>query len=207
MIFHENRLPADDSHEMQTNLIKIMPYLLFLKKKKQQNLKLSSAANYRWCYQQATFSPRRPLGVWGSWREGLFILGSWGAQVIILRELGSKNILGDLGSTAKMLRKNKLRDMGISEHFFRDQRSIDPSPLWGPHQAGHTILVWRFALPTCILSVCRSARLSNSISSLDKQRIYVNTQLKSSKKQLKLNVCVPKSNSVDRYAITCDVIA
>ena len=44
-------------------------------------------------------------------------------------------------------------------------------------------------------------------SSLDKQRICVNTQLKSSKKQLKLNVCVPKSNSVDRYAITCDVIA
>ena len=44
-------------------------------------------------------------------------------------------------------------------------------------------------------------------SSLDKQRICVNTQLKSSKKQLKLNACVPKSNSVDRYAITCDVIA
>ena len=44
-------------------------------------------------------------------------------------------------------------------------------------------------------------------SSLDKQRICVNAQLKSSKKQLKLNVCVPKSYSVDRYAITCDVIA
>ena len=44
-------------------------------------------------------------------------------------------------------------------------------------------------------------------SSLDKQRICVNTQLKSSKKQLKLNVCVPKSNSVDHYAITCDIIA
>ena len=43
--------------------------------------------------------------------------------------------------------------------------------------------------------------------SLDKQRICVNTQLKSSKKQLKLNVCIPKSNSVDQYAITCDVIA
>ena len=42
-------------------------------------------------------------------------------------------------------------------------------------------------------------------SSLDKQRICVNTQLKLSKKQLKLNVCVPKSNSVDQYAITCDV--
>ena len=46
-----------------------------------------------------------------------------------------------------------------------------------------------------------------SSSTLDKQRICVNTQLKSSKKQLKLNVCVPKSNSNDRYAITCDVIA
>ena len=44
-------------------------------------------------------------------------------------------------------------------------------------------------------------------STLDKQRICVSTQLKSSKKQLKLNVCVPKSNSNDRYAITCDVIA
>ena len=45
------------------------------------------------------------------------------------------------------------------------------------------------------------------ISTLDKQRICVNTQLKSSKKQLKRNVCVSKSNSNDRYAITCDVIA
>ena len=44
-------------------------------------------------------------------------------------------------------------------------------------------------------------------STLDKQRICVNTQLKSSKKQLKWNVCVPKSNSNDQYAITCDVIA
>ena len=44
-------------------------------------------------------------------------------------------------------------------------------------------------------------------STIDKQRICVNTQVKSSKKQLKLNVCVPKSNSKDRYAITCDVIA
>ena len=43
-------------------------------------------------------------------------------------------------------------------------------------------------------------------STLDKQRICVNTQLKSSKKQLKLYVRVPKSNSNDRYAITCDVI-
>ena len=39
MIFHENRLPADHSHEH------IMPYLLFLKKR--QNLKLSPAVNYR----------------------------------------------------------------------------------------------------------------------------------------------------------------
>ena len=44
-------------------------------------------------------------------------------------------------------------------------------------------------------------------STLDKQRICVNTQLKSSKKQLKWNLCVPKSNSNDRYAITCNVIA
>ena len=44
-------------------------------------------------------------------------------------------------------------------------------------------------------------------STLDKQRVCVNTQLKSSKKQLKLIVCVPKSNPADGYAITCDVIA
>ena len=50
-------------------------------------------------------------------------------------------------------------------------------------------------------------RGSYNNSTLDKQRICVNTQLKSSKKQLKLNVCVRKSNSNDRYAITCDVIA
>ena len=41
----------------------------------------------------------------------------------------------------------------------------------------------------------------------DKQRICVNTQLKSSKKKLKLNACVQKSNSFEPYAITCDVIA
>ena len=52
-----------------------------------------------------------------------------------------------------------------------------------------------------------SSGLASGPSTLDKQRICVNTQLKSSKKQLKLNVCVPKSNSNDRYAITCDVIA
>ena len=50
-------------------------------------------------------------------------------------------------------------------------------------------------------------KLLTVTSSLDKQRNCVNTQLKLSKQQLKLNACVPKSNSVDRYAITCDVIA
>ena len=40
MIFHENHLLADDSHDIS------MAYLLILKKR--QNLKLSSAANYRW---------------------------------------------------------------------------------------------------------------------------------------------------------------
>ena len=43
MILHENRLPADDSHEISCL------YWLFLKKR--QNLKLSSAANYRWCFK------------------------------------------------------------------------------------------------------------------------------------------------------------
>ena len=57
------------------------------------------------------------------------------------------------------------------------------------------------------LSTVRSQGYMLPDSTLDKQRICVNTQLKSSKKQLKWNVCVPKSNSNDRYAITCDVIA
>ena len=51
--------------------------------------------------------------------------------------------------------------------------------------------------------------MANSVdpSTLDKQRICVNTQLKSLKKQLKLNVCILKSNSNDRYEITGNVIA
>ena len=40
MILHENRLPADNSHEIS----RLIGYFL----KKRQNLKLSSAANYRW---------------------------------------------------------------------------------------------------------------------------------------------------------------
>ena len=47
----------------------------------------------------------------------------------------------------------------------------------------------------------------NSSLGTCKQRICVNMQLKSSKKQLKLNVCVQKSNSAIRYVITCDVVA
>ena len=54
---------------------------------------------------------------------------------------------------------------------------------------------------------CIGVCLKRGRSTLDKQRICVNTQLKSSKKQLKWNVCVPKSNYNDQYAITCDVIA
>ena len=37
MIFHENHLPSDDFHEISCL-------------KKQQNLKLSFVANYRWCF-------------------------------------------------------------------------------------------------------------------------------------------------------------
>ena len=42
MIFHENRLPADDSHAL---------FALFVILKKKKNLKLSSAANYRWRFR------------------------------------------------------------------------------------------------------------------------------------------------------------
>ena len=68
--------------------------------------------------------------------------------------------------------------------------------------------VWNQIWPHIVLgliwiqTVCKGYH-----STLDKQRICVNTHLKSSKKQLKWNVCVPKSSSNDRYAITCDVIA
>ena len=48
MMFRENRLPADDSRNF-------MSYLLFLKKR--QNLKLSSAANYRCRFKGFTFFP------------------------------------------------------------------------------------------------------------------------------------------------------
>ena len=40
MILHENRQPADDSHEIS--------YLICFFLKKQQNIQLASAANYRW---------------------------------------------------------------------------------------------------------------------------------------------------------------
>ena len=56
----------------------------------------------------------------------------------------------------------------------------------------------------CLVWEIRIIIFSYTLSTLDKQRICVNTQLKSSKKQL--NVWVPKSNSNDQYAITCDVI-
>ena len=43
MIFYENRLPADDSHEIL--------YLNWIFLKKRQNFKLSSAANCRWRFK------------------------------------------------------------------------------------------------------------------------------------------------------------
>ena len=43
-----------------------------------------------------------PQGFWGSGENGYLFSGSWGALVIISRDLGSKLIvLGDLGSTAR----------------------------------------------------------------------------------------------------------
>ena len=42
MLFHENRLPADDSHETSC---------LFVVFEKAANFKLSSAANYRWRFK------------------------------------------------------------------------------------------------------------------------------------------------------------
>ena len=42
MMFHENRLPADDSHEISC----LICYF-----EKAANLKMSSAANYRWRFK------------------------------------------------------------------------------------------------------------------------------------------------------------
>ena len=63
--------------------------------------------------------------------------------------------------------------------------------------------------PPLDLDACHPNKwdITNNVSTLDKQRICINTQLKSSKKKLKSNVCASKSNSNDQYAITCDVIA
>ena len=52
MILHENRLSADDSHEISCLILlkyHALFYWLFLKKG--QNLKLSSAAKYRWGFK------------------------------------------------------------------------------------------------------------------------------------------------------------
>ena len=46
MIYHENCPPADNSHEISC--------LIFFLKKRRQNLKLSSAANYRWRFKGLT---------------------------------------------------------------------------------------------------------------------------------------------------------
>ena len=43
MMFHENRLPADDSLEIA--------FLICYFEKKRQHLKLSSAASYRWLFE------------------------------------------------------------------------------------------------------------------------------------------------------------
>ena len=79
----------------------------------------------------------------------------------------------------------------------------------GSGHFGYRNLISDFRTLLLILAIKKVSdpSMKSIVSTLDKQRICVNTQLKSSKKQLKLNVCVPKSNSVDRYAITCDVIA
>ena len=58
-----------------------------------------------------------------------------------------------------------------------------------------------------MLKVNLFIKLLSPASTLDKQCICVNTQLKSPKKQLKWNVCIPKSNSNDQYAITCNFTA
>ena len=50
MIIHENRLPTDDSTE-------ITCLLVIFEKKKQQNLKLSSAAKCRWRFKGYQSAP------------------------------------------------------------------------------------------------------------------------------------------------------
>ena len=69
--------------------------------------------------------------------------------------------------------------------------------------AGLDVNLWDLTKNVRFIGTCKE----HFHSTLDKQRICINTQIKSSKKQLKSNVCVLKSNSKDRYAISCDVIA
>ena len=52
-----------------------------------------------------------PQGFWGSGENGYLFSGSWGALVIIFRDLGSKLIvLGDLGSPAKSKKNLTLKE-------------------------------------------------------------------------------------------------
>ena len=54
MIFHENRLPPDDSHEIASLIYHL---------KKQQNLKLSSAAKGRWRFMVSVIITILPRNV------------------------------------------------------------------------------------------------------------------------------------------------
>ena len=48
-----------------------------------------------------------PQGIWGSGEKGYLLSGSWGAMVIIFRDMGSKLIvLGIQGALQKSKKKN-----------------------------------------------------------------------------------------------------
>ena len=74
-----------------------------------------------------THSMTGPQGFWGSGENGYLFSGSWGALVIIFRDLGSKLI--DLGSPEKKFKKSHLKGKAfISFDCFKNSSASGGSP-------------------------------------------------------------------------------
>ena len=84
MIFHENRLPADD----------VLKYhALFVIFKKRQNLKLSSAANYCWRFMILSFQLAGSLMIAGTFQ---MLVGLTGLIGLLLRFVGPITVVPPL---------------------------------------------------------------------------------------------------------------
>ena len=89
-----------------------------------------------------------PQGFWGSGENGYLFSGSWGALVIIFRDLGSKLIVwGIKGALQKCKKKSPLkRKAFISFDFFFKSSAPVGKP---PRPPNENISVFTFVL-TCI---------------------------------------------------------